>query len=105
MNKNKLLLFGLSSVISGTTFAQKASRDISGALNTIEGQVKTLGSRAAIIILVVAGLVCLIGVIKAAGRFWNNEHDSVKGLVQWFGGCLLVIAGYIVLDQLFGLTW
>ncbi len=67
----------------------------------VTGEIKKIAEVATTVSILLAGIFAHIGAIRAAWKFFNGESDSVRSLVNWVGGCLVVWAAFVVVETMF----
>lgn len=103
MNKIiKTVLFILVLAVSTSVFAQSAGvGDFGSAFAVANSQLKGIRDQVITGTMIVGGIVCIVGAVRAGYKFWNNEHESIKGVMLWVGGCLFFWLAYTVSTSMF----
>ena len=102
MNKTiKILLFILALAATTSVFAQSGVGDFGSAFAVANSQLKGIRDQVITGTMIVGGIVCIVGAVRAGYKFWNNEHESIKGVMLWVGGCLFFWLAYTISTSMF----
>ena len=98
----KLVLFLLALTLANSAFSAPAVGDFGAAFGTATAQLQAIRDQVIAGTMIVGGIVCVVGAVRAGYKFWNNEHESIKGVMLWVGGCLFFWLAYTVSTSMFG---
>ena len=101
LNRNQLIAFGATLVLTAFHFAALAQDGIAG-INEANQKVRSYFAAGTQLMYAVGALVGLIGAVKVYQKWNAGDQDTGKVAAAWFGSCVFLVVVATVIQSFFG---